>query len=106
MSGRPERDSFTVAVCAKREEVLARLRQKPSPDLLMLDLQLPELNGFDLLQKLKVHPQLKLMPVVIVTADAKPESVMRGLALGADGYITKPFDHNTLVRGVKAVLGL
>ena len=101
-----ERDTFTVAVCAKREEVLARLRQKPSPDVLMLDLQLPELNGFDLLQKLKVHPQLKLMPVVIVTADAKPESVMRGLALGADGYITKPFDHNTLVRGVKAVLGL
>lgn len=100
------RDTFTVAVCAKREEVLARLRQKPTPDILMLDLQLPDLNGFDLLQKLKVHPQLKLMPVVVVTADAKPESVMRGLALGADGYITKPFDHTALVRGVKAVLGL
>ena len=99
------RDVFTVAACAKREEVLARLRQKPTPDVLMLDLQLPDLNGFDLLQKLKAHPQLKLMPVVVVTADAKPESVMRGLALGADGYVTKPFDNNALVRGVKAVLG-
>jgi CheY-like chemotaxis protein len=101
-----ERDQFAVATCSKRNEVLARLRQAPSPDVLMLDIQLPDLNGFELLQKLKAHPQLKLMPVVIVTADAKPESVMRGLALGADGYVTKPFDHKTLVKGVKAVLGL
>jgi len=100
------RDIFTVIVCSNREEVLARMRQRPPPDIMMLDLQLPDLNGFELLQKLKSHPQLKLMPVVVVTADAKPESVMRGLALGADGYITKPFDHNALVRGVKAVLGV
>ncbi len=98
-------ENFTVTACGKREEVLARLRQRPSPDVLMLDVHLPDLNGFELLQKLKTHPELKLIPVVIVTADAKPESVMRGLALGADGYITKPFDHNALVRGVKAVLG-
>jgi CheY-like chemotaxis protein len=101
-----ERDVFAVTVCAKRDQALARLRQLPSPDVLMLDLQLPDLNGLELLQKLKAHPQLKLMPVIIITADAKPESVMRGLALGADGYITKPFDHKTLVKGVKAVLGL
>ena len=101
-----ERDTFEVSVCAKRDEVLARLRQKPSPDVIMLDVQLPDVNGFELLQKLKAHPQLKLMPVIIVTADAKPESVMRGLALGADGYVTKPFDHKTLVKGVKAVLGI
>ena len=100
------RDNFTVKACGKRDEVLAQLRQRPSPDVLMLDIHLPDLNGFDLLQKLKTHPELKLIPVVIVTADAKPESVMRGLALGADGYITKPFDHAALVRGVKAVLGL
>jgi two-component system OmpR family response regulator len=101
-----ERDNFAVMACSKRDEVLARLRRAPLPDVLMLDVQLPELNGLELLQKLKAHPQLKLMPVIIVTADAKPESVMRGLALGADGYITKPFDHQTLVKGVKAVLGL
>jgi CheY-like chemotaxis protein len=100
------RDDFAVTTCSKKDEVLARLRQTPSPDVVLLDIQLPDLNGFELLQKLKMHPQLKLMPVIIVTADAKPESVMRGLALGADGYVTKPFDHRTLVRGVKAVLGL
>ncbi|HKU46490.1 MAG TPA: response regulator [Burkholderiales bacterium] len=101
-----DRDNFAVTSCSKRDEVLARLRKAPPPDVVMLDIQLPDLDGFELLQKLKTHPQLKLMPVLIVTADAKPESVMRGLALGADGYVTKPFDHKTLVRGVKAVLGL
>ena len=101
-----ERDGFAVLVCAKRDTVLARLRQTPSPDVLMLDMQSQDLNGLELLQKLKAHPQLKLMPVIVVTADAKPESVMRGLALGADGYVTKPFDHVTLVKGVKAVMGL
>jgi len=100
------RDIFAVTVCTRRDQVLARLRQKPSPDVLMLDVLLPDVNGFELLQKLKEHPQLKMMPVIIVTADAKPESVMRGLALGADGYVTKPFDHATLVKGVKAVLGI
>jgi CheY-like chemotaxis protein len=101
-----ERDAFAVSACSKRDEVIARLRQRPTPDILMLDVMLPDLNGFDLLQKLKAHAQLKTMPVVIVTANAERESVMRGIALGADGYITKPFDHATLVRGVKAVLGL
>lgn len=101
-----ERDDFAVTTCSKRDELLARLRKAPSPDVLMLDVQLPDINGFELLQKLKAHPQLRLMPVVIVTADAERASVMRGLALGADGYITKPFDHATLVRGIKAVLGL
>ena len=86
--------------------MLARLRQTPSPDVLMLDMQSQDLNGLELLQKLKAHPQLKLMPVIVVTADAKPENVMRGLALGADGYVTKPFDHVNLVKGVKAVMGL
>ena len=100
------RDVFAVSACSKRDEVLARLRKAPPPDVLLLDVQLPDLNGFELLQKLKEHPQLKMMPVIIVTADAKPQSVMRGLSLGADGYVTKPFDHETLVKGVRAVLGL
>jgi CheY-like chemotaxis protein len=100
------RDIFAVSVCSNREQVLARLRQKPLPDVVMLDVQLPDVNGFDIVHKLKTHPQLKMMPVIIVTADSRPESVMRGLALGADGYVTKPFDHATLVKGVKAVMGL
>ena len=96
---------YAATVAGAKAEVLGRLRQQPMPDVIVLDVMLPDLNGFDLLAKLKTHPQLRVIPVVMLTADAKRESVMRGLATGADGYITKPFDHAALVRGVKAVLG-
>ena len=96
---------YAATVAGAKAEVLGRLRQQPMPDVIVLDVMLPDLNGFDLLAKLKTHPQLRTIPVVMLTADAKRESVMRGLATGADGYITKPFDHAALVRGVKAVLG-
>ncbi len=96
---------YAASVAGAKAEVLGRLRQQPMPDVIVLDVMLPDLNGFDLLAKLKTHPQLRAIPVVMLTADAKRESVMRGLATGADGYITKPFDHAALVRGVKAVLG-
>jgi two-component system OmpR family response regulator len=101
-----EKAGFATSTAATRDAVVARIRQTPSPDVMVLDVMLPDVNGFELLQRLKAHPQLKAIPVVMLTADANRESVMRGLALGADGYITKPFDHTALVRGVKAVLGL
>lgn len=97
---------FDVAIAATRAEVVEQLRQKRTPDVAILDVMLPDLNGFELLQRLKIHPVLKGIPVIMLTADAKRESVVRGLATGADGYITKPFDHAALVRGVKAVLGM
>ena len=100
-----EKTGFAAAIAASRDEVAARLRQAPAPDVIVLDVQLPDLNGFELLQRLKAHPALKQIPVVMLTADAAPESIVRGLALGADGYITKPFDHAALAKGVKAVLG-
>jgi CheY-like chemotaxis protein len=101
-----EAAGFDVAIAANRAEVVEQLRQKRIPDVAILDVMLPDLNGFDLLQRLKLHPVLKAIPVIMLTADAKRESVVRGLATGADGYITKPFDHTALVRGVKAVLGI
>lgn len=101
-----ERAGFNAAISATRAEVLARLRNTQMPDVVILDVMLPDLNGFDLLQRLKMHPTLKAIPVVMLTADAKRESIVRGLATGADGYITKPFDHEVLLRGVKAVLGV
>ena len=91
---------------ANREQVLAGLRKLPLPDVIILDVMLPDANGFDILQRLKAHPALKAVPVIMLTADAARESVMRGLAGGADGYITKPFERAMLLDGVKAVLGI
>ena len=75
-------------------------------DAVILDVTLVDINGFDVLQALKKHAVLKAVPVIMLTADAKRESVVRGLVGGADGYITKPFELKILVEGVRAILGL
>lgn len=99
-------EGFEPRVAGNREEIVAALRQLPSPDMILLDVMLPDTNGFDILAKLHAHPALKTVPVIMLTGKATREDVMRGLAGGAAGYITKPFDNEILIRGVRAVLGL
>lgn len=101
-----EGEGFAVEKAACRDEVLARLRHAPPPDAVLLDVSLPDVNGFDVLRRLKQHPVLKNVPVVMLTAESGRESIVRGLAWGADGYITKPFERAKFLAGVKAVLGL
>ncbi len=97
---------FAPRLAGNRNEIVAALRTVPSPDVILLDIMLPDADGFDILAKVKQHPSLKTIPVIMLTAKATREDVLRGLAGGADGYITKPFDHDILIAGVKAVLGL
>jgi CheY-like chemotaxis protein len=97
---------FGVFVAGNRDEILAALRRLPSADMILLDVILPDANGFDILSRIRQHPVLKSIPVVMLTGKATREDVLRGLAGGADGYITKPFDPEKLIEGVRAVLGL
>jgi CheY-like chemotaxis protein len=90
----------------KRDDIMIALRQQPPPDLVLLDVQLPDANGFDILAKMRQHPVLRLMPVIMLTAEATREAVLKGLQGGADGYVTKPFEPDMLISAVKAVLGL
>lgn len=99
-------EGFDARTAMNREEVVAALRQLPSPDLVLLDVVLPDANGFDILLRMKQHPALKSIAVIMLTGKATRESVMQGLAGGADGYVTKPFEPEILVNGVKSVLGL
>jgi CheY-like chemotaxis protein len=99
-------EGFLPRAAFKVPEIVIALRQQPVPDLILLDVQLPDGNGFDILARMRQHPVLKTMPVVMLTAEATRESVLKGLQLGADGYITKPFEPDVLVNAVKAVLGL
>ena len=101
-----EMEGLTARLASKRDEIIAQLRHPPLPDLVVLDVNLPDTNGFEVLQRMKSHPSLAHIPVMMVTTQASRESVMKGLALGADGYITKPFEVDILLRGIKAVLGL
>ena len=97
---------FATRVAADREQTVAALREPPLPDVVILDVMLPDVNGFDVLKRMKAHPALKAIPVIMLTGEAKRESVVRGLGGGADGYITKPFEREVLLEGVKAILGI
>jgi len=99
-------EKFVPRLASNRNEILEALRTPPLPDVALLDIGLPDTNGFDILARMRAHPQLKSIPVIMLTAQAQREDVMRGLAGGADGYITKPFDRDVLLTGIRAVLGL
>lgn len=75
-----------------------------APDLLLLDVFLPDGNGFDLLVKMRRHAVLGALPIVMLTSENKPEYIGKGLLLGADGYIIKPYTKNVLADVIRRVL--
>jgi CheY-like chemotaxis protein len=95
---------YAVRVAPSCRELLEELRTRAPPDLVLLDIMLPDGNGFDVLTNMRRHPKLALLPVVMLTVLAKPEDVQRGLNLGADGYITKPYSKNILAQTLRSVL--
>ena len=74
------------------------------PDVIVLDLMLPQMRGEDVCRKLKAHEATASIPVIMLTAKAQPEERVAGLELGADDYVTKPFSPRELVLRVQAVL--
>lgn len=101
-----ELEGFSATTAANRDEIVAGLRRQPPPDLVLLDVMLPDADGFNILLRMREHPLLKSVPVLMLTAKATRESVLRGLAGGANGYITKPFQPDSLITAVKTVLGV
>lgn len=88
----------------RAKELSRYLREKPRPDLLLLDVMLPDGNGFDILAQLRGRPEFSTLPIVLLTAKAELVDIRNGLALGADGYITKPYSKNLLAEVIGRVL--
>jgi putative two-component system response regulator len=74
------------------------------PDLILLDIDMPRLNGIAVCEELKAHPVRRLIPIVILTASNDRETKLRGLAAGADDYLSKPFDPKELLIRTKVLL--
>ncbi|GKW50894.1 response regulator transcription factor [Halomonas sp. NCCP-2165] len=94
---------FEVTTAEDGESALARVSEA-SPDLILLDISLPDLSGFEVLERLRQTPEGATLPIIMLTAHGREVEREKGLALGADDYITKPFSTQALVEKVKALL--
>ncbi len=85
------------------ESALALARERP-PDIVLMDIHLPGMDGYEILQRMRADPQLAAVPVVALSADAMPHDIQRGLAAGFDRYLSKPVDLKTLLEVLTALL--
>lgn len=96
------REGYQVAAVASGEEALAVVETKV-PELVLLDLMLPGVDGLTVCRKLRANPQTAGVAIIILTAKVEEGDVVTGLNTGANDYITKPFSRNVLLARVKAV---
>jgi DNA-binding response OmpR family regulator len=95
---------FEVAVAADGEEALAQVARF-NPDLVLLDVMMPKKSGYEVCEALRADPGRAAMKIVMLTAKGRDTEVAKGLALGADAYVTKPFSTKDLVNQVAGLLG-
>jgi DNA-binding response OmpR family regulator len=95
-----EHDGFQVIEAVKGHEALDKMRTG-MPDLILLDIMLPDLDGFEVLKMVR---EISSIPIIMLTAKGEEDDRVKGLELGADDYVTKPFSPRELVSRVKAVL--
>lgn len=95
-----EHDGFQVVEAYRGAQAIDRLRSS-LPDLILLDVMLPDIDGFEVLRMVR---EISTVPVIMLTAKGEEDDRVRGLELGADDYITKPFSPRELVSRVRAVL--
>ena len=96
-------EGIDVVTAVDGEEGL-KMAQSDPPDLVISDIMMPKVNGLELLAALRSSPGTAAMPVILLSAKAQVADVQRGLELGADDYVTKPFDPLELIERVYKVL--
>jgi DNA-binding response OmpR family regulator len=97
------REGYEVVVAHDGAEALAQVRAE-RPDMAILDVMMPRRNGFEVCQDLRQDPEFKDLRIMMLTAKGRDTEVSKGLALGADIYMTKPFSTKDLIAKVKALI--
>ncbi len=95
---------FTVSAASSGSEALRKLAAGDLPDIVLLDVQMPDVDGWETLTRVRADPRTADLPVVLCTVKGLPEDTLKGWSLGCDGYLGKPFDINGLVDELHAVL--
>ena len=98
-----EQQGYSVIVAENGHDALDII-YKYIPDLILLDIMLPGIDGYEVCEIVRLNPKLRGVKIIFLTAKGREVEIAKGLALGADAYITKPFSNAELVAKVKAVL--
>jgi DNA-binding response OmpR family regulator len=98
-----ERAGYETASAADGDEGLA-LAGKLRPDVVLLDIMLPKRNGYEVCRLIKADPDLRTIPVIMLSAKGQEVEVLKGLELGASAYVTKPFGNVEILEAIRAVL--
>jgi DNA-binding response OmpR family regulator len=98
------REGFETLVAGDGEAALAAVEQG-APDLVILDVMLPTMNGFEVCQRIRSDPRWNGVKILILSAKGRDTEVAKGLGLGADAYVTKPFSTKDLVAQIKQMVG-
>lgn len=99
------KDGYPVRVAGTRDEFVGAMRVAPQPSLILLDVNMPDMDGFAVLARLRQHAAGRNVPVIMVTACITPGDVQRAFALGADGYLSKPVKVGVVRRALTEILG-
>lgn len=101
---RLSRSGYDIVEARDGEEAL-RLAAEHAPDLAVLDVMMPKINGYEVTRRLRADPATSRMPVILLTSRSQEADVSQGFAAGADDYLKKPFNPDELTARVRAVLG-
>jgi DNA-binding response OmpR family regulator len=99
-----KREGYDVAVAVDGQAALDAL-ERGAPDLVILDVMLPRMSGFEVCRKIRADSRYGALRILMLTAKGRDSEVEKGLGLGADAYVTKPFSTRDLVAKVRALLG-
>ncbi|AOY56837.1 MULTISPECIES: response regulator transcription factor [Desulfococcus] len=99
-----EKNRFEVELAQSGKDALETIAQS-KPDLILLDIMLPDLDGYEIFQMIRERPEWDDIKVIYLTARSRDVDIAKGLNLGADAYITKPFSNTELVKKINTLLG-
>ena len=100
----PQRSGYEVRTVANGAEALAAL-EADRPDVVLLDIMMPVKSGYEVCQRMRERPEWRDIKIVVVSAKGREAEVSKGLSLGADAYVTKPFSNRELIARVAELLG-
>jgi two-component system alkaline phosphatase synthesis response regulator PhoP len=98
-----QQNGYEVAVVSNGKEALAAMNRE-CPDLVLLDIMMPILDGFEVCQKIREKPEWQAVKIILVTAMGREANIEKGLSLGADAYVLKPFSNAEIVDKVRKLL--